>query len=94
MIMSYIWDEKKNRALKAERGVSFEMVVQAIEDGLLLDILEHPNRTKYGRQKLYVVVLNNYAWIVPFEEGAQGKKPKTIFPSRRYTRICLGGEEL
>ena len=85
------WDEEKNRLLKAERGVSLEMVIQSIEDGCLLDVLEHPNREQYGDQKLYVVEINRYVWIVPFEEMNEEIVLKTVFPSRRYTSRYLGG---
>jgi uncharacterized DUF497 family protein len=89
----FVWDEGKNRLLKDSRGVTFEMVVQAIQDGRLLDILEHPNKERYGNQRLYVVELDNYAWIVPCEYGEASILLKTIFPSRRYTRLYLTEEE-
>jgi uncharacterized DUF497 family protein len=87
----FVWDEEKNRTLKETRGVSFEMVLQAIDDGCLLDILEHPNREKYGGQRLYVVEIDRYAWIVPFFEIKEEIILKTVFPSRRYTHEYLGG---
>lgn len=89
----FVWDEGKNRVLKEERSVSFEMVLQAMEDGCLLDVLEHPNEEKYGGQKLYVVETNRYAWIVPFEDKGEERILKTIFPSRRYTRVYISREE-
>jgi uncharacterized DUF497 family protein len=87
----FTWNEEKNRLLKEERGVSFEMVLQSIEDGCLLDVLEYPNWEQYGDQRLYVVEINRYAWIVPFEEMNEEIVLKTVFPSRRYTRKYLGG---
>ena len=36
-VMIFNWDENKNKKLQIERGVSFEEVVLAIEDGRLLD---------------------------------------------------------
>lgn len=35
---------EKNEILKEQRGVSFEDVILSIEDGNLLDDLEHPNK--------------------------------------------------
>ena len=58
----FVWDEEKNLVLKEGRGVSFEMVLQAMEDGRLLDVLEHPNKEKYGSQRLYVVEMHWCAW--------------------------------
>jgi uncharacterized DUF497 family protein len=37
------WDAAKNEWLKLNRGLSFEGVVAAIEDGKLLDDVEHPS---------------------------------------------------
>ena len=42
------WDDAKNAKLRAERGIGFEDVVFHIERGDLLDILEHPNPSRYG----------------------------------------------
>ena len=55
------WNAKKNEALKATRGLSFESVVVAIESGGLLDIVAHPNKAKYPRQRVLVVAFDNYA---------------------------------
>jgi hypothetical protein len=42
------WDDAKNAKLRAERGIGFEDVVFHIERGDLLDILEHPNPSRYA----------------------------------------------
>ncbi len=83
------WDEDKNRLLKHERGVSFEQVVFCIEKGKLLDIIEHPNQEKYKEQRCYVVDIENYVFIVPYVESEQSIFLKTIFPSRKYTKMYL-----
>ena len=62
------WNPEKNETVKAERGISFECVVVSIEAGGLLDIMAHPNQTKYPRQRVLVVVCDNYAYLVPFVE--------------------------
>jgi uncharacterized DUF497 family protein len=92
-VKRFVWDEDRNRVLKEKRGVSFEMVLQAMVDDRLLDVLEHPNREKYGGQRLYVVEIDRYAWIVPFEDDGEERVLKTIFPSRRYTRLYISREE-
>ena len=90
---SFNWDAEKNKQLKKQRGVCFEQVVFAIEEEKLLDILEHPDSVKYEGQRLYVVEIDNYAYIVPFEDQGDERLLKTIFPSRKYTRIYLGKEK-
>jgi uncharacterized DUF497 family protein len=51
--MSFNWNEEKNELLKEERGIFFERIVVAIEEGHLLDILDHPNIEKYKNQKIF-----------------------------------------
>jgi len=83
------WDSEKNEALKADRGVSFEIVVVAIGTGGLLDILTHPNQEKYPRQRILVVTADDYAYLVPFVEDEDCFFLKTIIPSRKATRDYL-----
>lgn len=76
----------KNLKLKQERGISFEEVILAIANGYLLDILEHPNKEKYNNQKIYVVNIDDYIYLVPFVEKEHTLFLKTIFPSRKFTK--------
>ena len=62
------WNSEKNDALKAARGLSFERIVVALESGGLLDIVEHPNKVKHPKQRVMVVAVENYAYLVPFVE--------------------------
>ncbi len=88
----YAWNDEKNRRLKAERDVSFEEVVFHIERGQLLDIVEHPNPEKYGEQRILIVNINDYAYLVPFVETEREVFLKTIIPSRKATKKYLRGE--
>ena len=63
------WSAAKNELLKAERGVSFETMVVAIGAGGLLDVLAHPNPTKYPGQRVLVVVADDYVYLVPGRAG-------------------------
>jgi len=83
------WSPEKNEALKAERGISFESVVVAIESGGLLDVLAHPNPAKYPQQRILVVAADNYVYLVPFLEDKDCYFLKTIIPSRKATRDYL-----
>jgi uncharacterized DUF497 family protein len=83
------WGPAKNEALKAERGISFESVVVAIESGGLLDVLAHPNPAKYPQQRILVVAADNYVYLVPFLEDKDCYFLKTIIPSRKVTRDYL-----
>ena len=85
------WDDKKSKALDRARGICFEDIVIKIEEGFLLDNIEHPNKTKYAHQRMLVVNVNGYAYAVPFFEDENVIHLITIFPSRELTRIYLGG---
>lgn len=88
------WNEEKNKLLKIEREIGFEDVLIAIESGNLLDILEHPKKERYQNQKIFVVNINNYAYLVPFVENEKRIFLKTIIPSRKATKkyIVKGGK--
>ncbi len=88
----YKWNKGKNEWLKTERGVSFEQIAMHVERGDLLDIVTHPNQSKYPNQQVLVVEINNYVYLVPFIENENGKFLKTIIPSRKATRDYLGGK--
>ncbi len=84
------WSEEKNQRLKSERGVSFEEVIVHIASGNVLDIVEHPNPEKYKRQRVFIVKMRDYAWLVPFVESENEIFLKTIIPSRKATKKYLG----
>ncbi len=86
------WDDDKNEKLKAERGIGFEEIVFLIERGDLFDVLEHPNHSKYEGQRIFVVNRNHDIYLVPFVEDERWIFLKTIIPSRRATKECLGEE--
>ncbi len=88
---TFAWNDEKNRLLKAERQVCFEDVVISIEMGFLLDVLEHPNQEKYKGQKIFVVWIDDYIYLVPFVESDDEVFLKTIIPSRKATRKYLKG---
>lgn len=86
LMKPYVWNEEKNNWLKQERGISFEDVIVAINDGKILTIIGHPNQTRYKNQKIFVIEIDEYAYLVPFVEDEEKIFLKTIFPSRKYTR--------
>ncbi len=83
------WNHEKNEMLKQERGISFEEIVFCIENGFLLDIIEHPNQEKYEGQKIYAVGFNDYVYLVPVVESEDEIFLKTAYPSRKYTKTYL-----
>ena len=87
MSVSFDWSTEKNQWLIEQRGLSFERVVSAIEQGGLVDVLEHPNQDRYPGQMIYVVEIEEYLHLVPFVTQADGTRfLKTIIPSRKSMR--------
>jgi len=85
----FIWNQEKNKWLVHERGISFERVLQHIENNEILDIIKHPNSTKYPNQKMFIINIENYAYLVPFVENKNEVFLKTIIPSRKATKQYL-----
>jgi uncharacterized DUF497 family protein len=88
----FTWDLEKDEKLKAERGVSFTDILLCIERGDVLDVLEHPNQERYEGQRIFVVRIEDYVYLVPFEEEEEQIVLKTIIPSRKATRKYLRTE--
>ena len=88
----FTWDEAKNEKRKAERAIGFEEIVLLIERGHVLDILEHPNRERYGGERIFVVQPDDYVYLVPFVEDEKLIVLKTIIPIRKATKRYLAKE--
>ena len=89
----FSWDPDKNEWLKSERKISFEAILFYIEQGDLIDIVEHPNPEKYTGQKILIVNVDNYVYLVPFLETDEEIFLKTVIPSRKATRRYLQRDE-
>ena len=89
----FLWNQEKNELLQTERDISFEDIVFYIEKGFLLDVLEHPKPEKYPGQKIFVVQVEVYVYLVPFVEDEKEIFLKTIIPSRKATKRYLRGDE-
>lgn len=87
---TYVWNPAKNAQLKKERGVSFEDVVFHIGAGDEVDLFDHPNKARYPNQKISVVMMEGYAYFVPYIESDTEIFLKTIIPSRKATRKYAG----
>lgn len=85
------WGGEKNEWLKANRNVSFEQVALKIEAGDVLDIVEHGNTARHPHQRIFILDLGGYAYLVPFVETEIEVFLKTIIPSRKATKRYLGG---
>lgn len=86
------WDSDKNQQLIVERDRSFEEVIFHIQNGGVLDDIAHPNTVAYANQRIFIVNIDEYAYLIPYVENQNEIFLKTIIPSRKFTKIYLGGE--
>lgn len=83
------WNEEKNTKLKLIRKISFEDVEEAILNGNFYHIQIHPDQEKYPNQKKLFIEIDNYIYVVPFVESDNEIFFKTIYPSRKDTKLLL-----
>ena len=86
------WNYEKNQQLFKDRQISFEDILFCIQKGRLLDDIEHPNKAKHPNQRVFVVEVDGYAYLVPYVESDDEIFLKTIIPSRKATKHYLGDE--
>jgi hypothetical protein len=83
------WSDEKNEFLEHTRGISFDEVLVLIQNGGVLDIIRHPNRSRYPDQNLIVLNVDGYVWLIPYVKQRGVRFLKTIIPSRKATREYL-----
>jgi hypothetical protein len=81
----FLWDNEKNDILKKSRGVCFEQIVLRMEKGDILDLIEHPYQERYPGQKIALIGINDYVYLVPYVQRGEELFLKTIIPSRKAT---------
>ncbi len=90
--MNFNWNSDKNELLKLTRDISFEMVLEEILLGRVLENTPHPNHEKYPEQYIFVVMIEGYCYMVPYVQQDNTIFLKTIFPSRKMTKKYRGGD--
>ena len=88
----YNWNSDKNQELIIGRGVSFEEAIFHIGHGGLLDDIAHPNASDYPNQRIFVICMKDYVYLVPYVESEDEVFLITIIPSRKFTKLYLGDE--
>lgn len=82
--MEFDFNKDKNELLFKNRGVTFNQVIDSIEqDGVLLNF-DHPNKDKYPNQRILVVSINQYTYCVPYVTDGDKLFLKTIYPNRNF----------
>lgn len=86
------WNTEKNEKLEKERGITFEEIVEIIESGAKVIEVDHPNKKKFPNQRILIVDVSGYAYMIPFVKDDNEYFFKTIIPSRKATKKYLGGQ--
>ena len=84
------WNSQKNQQLIEERDLSFEDVVYYLREDRVLDDIKHPNPEKYPNQRIFVLDIDGYIYLVPYVEDRNEIFLKTVIPSRKATKKYLG----
>jgi len=97
-MIRFKWNAEKNESLAKERGITFEEIVQRIEAGSIAINTNHPNKEKYPNQKIpnqkiMIIDVEGYAYLVPYVVDKNIFFLKTIIPSRKATKKYLGGKD-
>jgi len=58
----------------------------------VIDIIKHPNQIKYNNQKVYILLIQDYVYLIPFVDTNDERFLKTIIPSRKFTKLYLEGK--
>lgn len=81
--MRFDWDQKKNSELLSEGRPTFEDAIEAMsKNGVLLDG-ENPI---HAGQRLYVILIEDYPHVVPYEIRGEVHWLITVYPARKYKR--------
>ena len=89
---TFRWNSEKNEILALKRGITFEEIVQKIKSGTKVIETDHPNKKKYPNQKILIVDIDGYAYLVPYVIDKNEYFLKTIIPSRKATKKYFGGQ--
>ena len=79
------WNLLKSERLKKTRGASFEDIIQS----KLVAVKHHP---KKAQQDMMLFEHKGYIWVVPYVVTGNEVFLKTLYPSRKYTKLYKRGE--
>jgi hypothetical protein len=85
----YEWSEKKEIIVFIERWVTFEQILESIEQGAKTRVTPHWNTGKYPDQKILYCSMHNYIRYIPFKEHGNVRYLITIIPSKKLTKKFL-----
>ena len=84
------WNEEKNQLLQIQRKLSFEMVLEKLENQEILARRSHPDKERYPHQFIFIIELEGYICYVSFVENEEEIFLKSIIPSRKLNKEFKG----
>jgi len=88
-VKTITWSSEKAETLRSDETrnhIGFERCLVAIENGDILAVLDNP---AHRNQRMFILELDGYAYVVPFVETDKERFLKTVFPSRKFTASYL-----
>ena len=80
------WNPVKSEWLRITRGMSFDDLT---DRGRFLGTRHHPTR---ANQQIMLFEYQGRVWAVPFVKDRKGDFLKTLYVSRKYTKLHRRGE--
>lgn len=84
--LEFDWNKEKNHKLIEWRKISFENVLTELKSGGLVNVIDSPT---HNNQKCFLVSIDDYINVVPFVLEENKVFLKTIYPSRKHTKLFL-----
>ena len=84
-----LWNPDKDRELRltpGRFGIGLSECAVAIEEGRILDDIQSPSRPN---QRMFILEIEGYAFVVPYVFDEHSVFLKTMFPSRMHTAKYL-----
>ena len=78
------WNKLKSERLKKIRGVSFEEIVAS-------EFIKFKKHPKKDAQSVMFYKYKGYIWVVPYVENESCRFLKTLYPSRKHTKLYRKG---
>lgn len=85
--MNFTWSDDKNYLIRRSRMIAFEDIAIAIGRGDLIDTVYDHNPERYPGQHLYLVMVKEYLYTVPFYQiDDETVRFVTAFPDGKRMR--------
>ncbi|MCA0433659.1 MAG: toxin [Proteobacteria bacterium] len=80
------WDKAKNDQLLRDRGLYFELVVEAFEIGAVIMDMQSPQKGR-EHQRMLLIRAHGYVCAVPYVQDGNTKFLKTMYFSRKFDAL-------